>query len=400
MSVQAWFSGDEESVAVGNTIVLPLTIHNLGDSTESYTIVPAGLTASWTTVSLANVSLFGGSQQVIEVTITPPAVSTTAAGPTAVGIRVIPMGDSDDAVVAEVTVHVEEFDDCRLVPLQPVVRARRHARFEFMVENHGNTVATCRLHLVDPSERVDGDFDPPAVGVAPGSANLVQLRARAAHGGFRRATRTLEFEIEAARQGLPPVAVPLALVQSPTIRGATVLRTLATLALIGGFLLAWFGLAKPAIEDAVSREVDARVAELQPVPGGDPTGPVTSTTIGDTPSEPTAVPSWFRLEVAAELTQIADQSYTVPEGGHFDLTDVRIENRANDRGSATLLINAETLFSWELQNVRGSTFEPRITAIRLQPGDIVTFSVRCEEIGSATNTTCTNAVNISGQTVE
>ena len=49
VSVHAWFSNDELSLAPGDTLTLPLTVHNLGDETESYTIVPAGLTASWTT---------------------------------------------------------------------------------------------------------------------------------------------------------------------------------------------------------------------------------------------------------------------------------------------------------------------------------------------------------------
>jgi hypothetical protein len=44
-------------------------------------------------------------------------------------------------------------------------------------------------------------------------------------------------------------------------------------------------------------------------------------------------------------------------------------------------------------------FEPRITPIRLQPGDIVAFSVRCDEIGDPTRATCTNAVNVGGESI-
>jgi hypothetical protein len=53
-----------------------------------------------------------------------------------------------------------------------------------------------------------------------------------------------------------------------------------------------------------------------------------------------------------------------------------------------------------LDNVRGSVFEPRITPIRLDPGDNVTFSVRCDEIGDTTRTTCTNALNIVGVSID
>ena len=87
----------------------------------------------------------------------------------------------------------------------------------------------------------------------------------------------------------------------------------------------------------------------------------------------------------------------MPEGAYVDLTDVRIENTYNDRGVATLLINDQQVYLWSLENVRGSLFEPRVTPLRLQPGDNVVFSVRCDEIGDATRSTCTNAVNLSGE---
>lgn len=402
VSVHAWFSNDELSLAPGDTLTLPLTVHNLGDETESYTIVPAGLTASWTNITPGNLTLFGGSQDVIDVTISPPALSSTTAGPTSIAIRVIPLGDSDDAVVAEATLVIEPFDDCRIVPLQPIQRARHRANFEFMVENHGNTVTSCRLHLVDPTDRVDGDFDPPAVGVGPGAATLVRLKARAARGGFRRATRTLDFEVEAGRQGLPPVVAPMSLVQSPTIPGAVLARVAAVVGLVAAAALAWFAVVNPAIDDAVADQVDRQLAEIEAAgPGtGDGDAPTdTSAPADDEASESVGTSTLIRLGVDAPLTQTADQSTTLADGGVFDLTDIRVENPYNDRGIATLLVNSEPLFIWSLENIRGSFFEPRITPIRLDPGDNVTFSVRCDEIGDTGRSTCTNAVVIIGRTI-
>ena len=402
VSVHAWFSNDELSLAPGAALTLPLTVHNLGDETESYTIVPAGLTASWTTISPGNLTLFGGSQDVIDITITPPALSSTTAGPTSIAIRIIPLGDSDDAVVAEATLVIEPFDDCRIVPLQPIQRTRHRAVFEFMVETHGNTVASCRLHLIDPSERVDGDFDPPAVGVGPGSASLVRLKARAKRGGFRRATRTLDFEVEAGRQGFAPVTAPMAVVQSPTVPGAAIARAAALLALVGAVVLAWFAVVKPTIEDAAADQVDRRLDELtpsQPTGGGTetPTSTAPPTDGGPSPSEGTS--TFIRLAVDAPLTQTADQSTTLADDAAFEMTDIRVENPYNDRGVATLLVNSEPLFIWSLENVRGSIFEPRITPIRLDAGDNVTFSVRCDEIGDTSRSTCTNALNLVGRSL-
>lgn len=404
VSVQAWFSNDELAVAPGTTVTLVLSVHNIGDTTDSYTVIPAGLSASWTTVSRGNLTLFGGSQDVITVEVTPPAVPTTTAGPTVIAVRVIPQSDPDEAVVAEATLDVQPFDDRRIVALQPVQRARRRANYEFMVENHGNGLASCRLRLIDASNRVDGSFDPPAVGVAPGGASLVRLRAKARRGFFRRHTRTLDFEVEAEQQGHQPASSAMALVQPPTIPAAAIARVLAVAALIGALVAAWFAVIRPEIREAAEEQVDERIDELvvdaEPVPTVSPATTVAPEPDTDTgPVEPIGEPDFVRLSVTPALTQTLDASYTVPDGQLFDLTDVRIENAFNDGGVASLLLNGETIFVWSLQNIRGQLFEPNITEIRLQPGDNLTFSVRCDAIGDPTRPTCTAAVNLGGRLI-
>ncbi len=402
VSVQTWFSSDEMVAQPGDRLTLPLSIHNLGDSTESYTIVPAGLSASWTTIERGNITLFGGSQDVIDVHVTPPAIPTTTAGPSVIAVRVIPQGEPDDAVVAEIVLAIQPFDDRRIVTLQPVQRARRRANYEFMVENHGNGLASCRLRLIDATERIDGSFDPPAVGVAPGGASLVRFKAKAKRGVFRRSTRTLDFEVEAEQQGREPASAAMSLVQPPTVPAAAIARSIAAAALLGAAVGAWFGVIRPEIRDAARERVDERIAELAPAADGD----VTTTTLVDAGGEPAVnvpvdggEPTFIRLPVNAPILGTADASQTIPDGEIFELTDVRIENSLNDIGIANLFINGEELYRWSLANIRGQYFEPRITPIRLQPGDNVTFSVKCDAKGSAsTSDTCTTAINLGGRT--
>ena len=403
MSVQAWFSYDNVDVAPGESVTLPLTVQNLGESTESYTVVPAGLSASWTTVRRGNLTLFGGSQDVLDVEVMPPLLPTTTAGPTEIAVRIIPTSTDDDAIVAEATLGVLPFDDCRIVALQPVQRARHRATFEFMVENHGNSVTSARLLLIDPTNRVDGSFDPPAVGVAPGASSLVRLKVHDSPWTFRRHTRTLDFEVEAQRQGLPPAVAPLALVQPPTIPGRAIAAALGVAALLGAAVFAWFGLVEPSIEDAVSNEVDERMLESTPADGGvGDTGNVATTTAPstDTPAaENLGEPTFLRLTVAPAIDATADVAATIPEGEQFDLTDVRIENTANDTGTASLLLDGQPLFAWSLDDIRGQYFEPRITPIRVRAGQNLTFTVSCRSIGDAAQTTCTSAVTLGGRTI-
>jgi hypothetical protein len=406
VSVQAWFSSDEVEIDPGSKVTLKLSVHNLGESTESYTIVPSGLTANWITVSRGNITLFAGSQDVVDVEVDPPMLPTTTAGPTVVGVRIIPNDEPDDTIVAETTLDVQPFDDRRIVALQPVLRARRRANYEFMVENHGNGLASCRLRLIDPTNRVDGTFDPPAVGVAPGGASLVRLKSRAARSFLRRSTRTLEFEVEAEQPGHPPAAADLSLVQPPTIPGAAIGRIAAVVVVLAAVAAAWFGVVRPEIRDAADDRVDERlsqfetlVAEAQEAGSTEvalPSTSVPTNTIAPDDGEPT----FFRLETAAALTETSSESFTVPAGQLFDLTDLRIENANNDSGVAILSLNGDDAYRWRLENIRGSLFEPGITPKRLNPNDNVTFSVRCDTVGDPAAGSCVNAINVGGRVID
>ena len=411
MSVQAWFSNDEVEIDPGSSISLKLSIQNLKDTTESYTVVPSGLTADWVTVDRGSITLFGGSLDVIDVTIAAPKLTSTTAGPTVTGVRIIPTNAPDDTIVAETTLDVQAFDDRRIVPLQPVIRARRRANYEFMVENHGNGLASCRVRLIDPSNRVDGSFDPPAVGVAPGGASLVRLKAKAKRGLFRRATRTLDFEVEAEQQGHEPTATSLSLVQPSTLSMATVGKALAVAALVGATIGAWFGVVRPEIRDAAADQVDERLTEFDAAvdeiaSSSNVDAPVTTDVDGDgetgeTRSSPDeGEPDFFRLTVTPSALGTEDASFTVPEGILYDLTDLRIENSNNDTGRASLLINGEEAYVWSLSNIRGQLFEPSLTQIRLQPQDNLTFQVRCDTVGDPGTGTCANAINVGGLRIE
>jgi len=406
MSVQAWFSNDEVELDAGSSVTLTLSIQNVGESTASYTIVPSGLTANWVTVDRGNLTLFAGSSDVVEVEVMPPRLPTTSAGPSVIGVRVIPTEDPDSQANAETTLDILPFDDRRIVALHPVARARRRTNFEFMVENHGNGLASCRLRLVDPSGRIDGTFDPPAVGVAPGGSSLVRFRAKA-NGLFRRHLRTLDFEIEAEQPGHDPAAEDFALIQPPTVSVGTIAKVIGVLAVLGGLVGAWFGAIKPAIDDAAADAVNDEVAGFQQALdelGADID--LATEAADDVEPEPVTLdteagtPAFQRLSASPGLAGTASDTFSIGEGQQFDLTDVRIENNNDDSGRASLAINGDEIYVWSLDNIRGSLFEPRITPLRLEAGDNITFTVRCDNVGSPAVGTCESAVNLSGRALD
>jgi len=403
--VQVWFAQDEIVARPGDSTTLSLSVENVSDRTESYTVIPAGMTAAWTTVTRPNVTLFGGSRDVIEVIIRPPAIHSTSAGPTAVAIRVIPQGSPDDAVVAETIANIDAFDDRRIIVLQPLQRGRRRANFEFMVENHGNNLASCRLHLVDASERVDGSFDPPAVGVSPGSSSLVRLKLRADRGFFRRSERQLEFEIEATEPDHEPAAGHATLIQPPTIPARAVGRLLGAAALLAALLFAWFGVVRPELRDAADRAVEERLDELSDDP--ESTVPTTTAPESDDGDETTTPvtgdagdPVAYRLSVDVGISQERSESLSIPPDSEFRLTDVVLQNPSGDLGTAQLLRNGEVLYEWDLGSMNNANeFQPRISPVPFDPGANLVFVVKCDAAGRTSGTGCDVSVLLGGRLV-
>lgn len=403
-----WFGGDDVRARPGESTTLPLSIENAGEHTETFTIIPAGLAAGWTTVTRSTITLFGGSIDVVEVVIRPPAIHTTSSGPNAVALRVITQSNPDETTIAETVVFIEPFDDRRIVMLQPLQRARRRASYEFMLENHGNSLANCRLHLVDVANRVDGTFDPPAVGVAPGGRSLVRLRLRTKGRPFRGREQQLSFEIEATEPEHARAIARATLIQPATIPARLLARSLGVAALIAAVVGAWFGVVRPELRDAADRAVAERIDEIDET---DSVAPVTTivnapaTTVADAVDgasdvgDPGVVDS-HRIAVDVAIGQERSESVLVPPDSRFLLTDVVLQNPNNDLGLARLLQNEEVLYTWNLGEMTSANeFQPRVSALPFEPGDSIVFSVACAAAGDVAATGCDVSVLLTGQLV-
>ena len=412
MVAQAQFSVTEVRVRPGETETLTLTLYNLGAKTEDYTLVPSGLSAGWVHLSPPTVTLFSGSNAAITVTVRPPAMSTTPAGPHPLAVRIIPQNEPDDLLVAETTAFVEAFHDRRVQLLQPVRRSRRRATFEFLIENHGNAHASCRLQLIDLSKRLDGRFNPPAVGIEPGSNSLVQLRVKAIKRQWRRGSRTLPFGIEASQQGFASAEAQATLVQTPMIAESLGRKAVGALAVAGAATASWLWLLKPAAENAAKEAVKNGVAPVVSVPSaptvaGQVTVPVPVATIAATgsttvpASNPGASPGALfshRFTAPVEAGQTRSDTYPVPSGQVLEITDVMLQNNDLDTGTARLVVNGEPLIRWQLESSTGNESSAFVSGLRFVAGDSVVFEVACTTIGDPSSGTCTTALLVSGRT--
>ena len=412
MVAQAQFSTAGVSVQPGETETLSLTLHNIGNHTETYTLVPSGLLAGWMRIEPPTVTLFGGTSEVIEVSLRPPQLATTPAGPAPLTVRIIPLDDPDDVVIAEATAIIGTFHARHIRLLQPVVRSQRRATYEFLVENSGNSQANCRLHLIDTTHRLDGDFNPAAVGIEPGGTSLVRLKMKAVRRHWTRGARTIPFSIEADQQGYPTAVANATFVQSPVVPDRLGSRFAGLVVLAGALVGLWFGVVKPQTERAAEKAVRNQpgaelVTTTVPVTTTAPTTPA-STLPGDTtpttaPSVITAVlptagptpeegtPFSTRLVVADlpgdappdtsdPAAALPTASYPVQPGQELRITQLIVQMPNRDTGMLTLLKGDVVQFQWNLDAVLDNNEPLYFTATPLvfESGSTLTLKLDCK----------------------
>ncbi len=409
MAAQAWFSRSDIDVVPGTSAVFQLTIVNLGDTTESFSLAPVGLAAGWTTIRPGSVTLFGGSQEVVDVEVHPPLLPSTTAGPTALTVRIVPQSDPDDVGSSETTLQVGPTFTRRLHMLQPALRARRTAVYEMMLENQGNTQASCRLHLLDPTGRVDGDFDPPAVGVEPGASSLVRLKLHANRLQWQRRSRTVQFSIDADQPGCPTASAPVTFVQASMIPERLFGRLLAALATAAVLGLVWAALVKPAIrsaaDDAVAKQLPAAMSSTSVVVTVAPvvvspnnSVPVTTVAAGPGPVVSEGTLYSKLLAPAAPAAQTKSVTVDVPAGSTFELTDFFVQNPDRDTGVARLLNGTNVIYTLSLADVLGVQRQSLVSPIEVIGGTSLVFEVNCSGANDASGN-CTTSMLVSGRMV-
>ncbi|MEP7202529.1 MAG: hypothetical protein ABI894_07970 [Ilumatobacteraceae bacterium] len=409
MAAQAWFSRGDVEVVPGTSAVFQLTIVNLGDTTETFSLAPVGLAAGWTTIRPGSVTLFGGSQEVVDIEVQPPLLPSTTAGPTALTVRIVPQSDPDDVGSSETTLQVGPTYTRRLHMLQPALRARRTAVYEMMLENQGNTQASCRLHLLDPTGRVDGDFDPPAAGVEPGASSLIRLKVHANRLQWERRSRTVQFTIDADQPGAPTASAPVTFVQASMIPERLFGRLLALAAVIAVLAGVWFGIVKPTIrdsaKDAVAEQLPAAISSTSAptvapvVVSPNDSVPVVSVAPVATPTVDQGVLFSKLLEPAAPAGQTTSVTLDVPAGSTFQLTDFALQNPDKDAGIAVLMNGTVPIYRLSLGDIQlGDKRVSFVSPPEVLGGTALVFQVTCNGGGDLSGN-CTTTMLVSGRMV-
>lgn len=403
MAAQAWFSDGDVTVAPGSSVVLHLTVANLADTTDSFVITPAGLAAAWTTITPSTITLFGGTQQDVEVRVAPPLLPGTSSGNTSLTVRVVPNSDPDEVRTVDVVIAVGTVVDRHVEVLQPAQRARRAATYEMMLENRGNSQATCRMYLVDPTGRLEADFDPPSAGAEPGTSTLVKARVTTTRLQWERRPRTITFRVDAAEAGHPTASATATFVQEPVLPQRLVGRAVAVAAALVLIAIAWFTVVRPAVQDAARDAVR-----------GDGQAPVTTSVIDDvTGSMVTVVVTTMpendpgagadegtianiALPMGVAVGETGAIDFTVPAGQRLQVTDIVVQNPNGDQGTLLVQRDDVTLYLFRLDNIVGDSSVSLVTPIEFGAGQRLVVTVTCAAVGDPTVAMCAQNVFASG----
>lgn len=419
MGASASLQATELRVAPGGEVTTELRVRNTGTVVDQFTFHPLGSAASWMVIEPAQVSLFPGAEETVQVIFRPPRIATTPSGPTAFAVRAESREDPEGSAVEEGVVHVEPFDERTVEVVPHTTRGRRKGRADVAVDNRGNTKANIQLTGIDPDGALEFDFSPPALAVEPGAAAFSKVTITPKDRFWRGPSVTKQYQVLAEEESKEPIAADGALLQDsmlpPWLWKAVLAALLGLLALI----LLWFLLFRPSIESTAKDAVEEEIAPINAAleqnnittvattpdggtvapPGGGATTVAPPGGGGTTVAPPGGDVLGDRSPFDTRLVAVAPAnaggepaSFAVPNDQFLELTDIVLQNPNGDSGRIVISRDGSPILVSALENFRDLDYH-FVSPYVFDSGSNLTV-----QITSCTNpaTACEAAVSFSG----
>ena len=422
MTVSALFFPTEVAVSPGGTASFTLQLQNTTDGEQVVTLTPQGLLAESTLIQSERVHLDPNERFDVPVTIAPTASVT--AGPHECRIEVV-AGEQTSSVIAVVDVAAHSAFVARLEPTRS--RSSKAGRHKVIVENAGNTPI---LVTLGARPRVDTAASPPfdaapsvadtatstmaspappitppstatfelsthEVIVEPGASSRVDLRVVPLQRYWNGDPQSHLFAVDVVADMGERIELAGEYEQTPRVKswvGPALAGMLGALLL---WLLAWFLLMRPAIEniaeeqaaelDALQQaELDRRVEEIQ-------------IAAEEAAELPLGEPTDLRLSTAAPAGSEAVDAFDFDRSGTgrtLSISDIIFQNPTGAVGTVEFLRDGEVLLQQEMANFRDLDFN-LVAPFRVNSGSSIGLRVVCTTPGPTTGE-CQVAATIIG----
>ncbi|MFF3159374.1 hypothetical protein [Streptomyces sp. NPDC057910] len=447
MGVVASLGEQTTEVEPGDSASCAVKLVNDGLVVDRFHLDVLGEAKDWAKVTPAEVRVFPGEVATADIVFSPPRKADIRPGRTGYALRVMSQEDTDRSTVIEGTVQVGGYHQVETELLSRALRGSRSARGRLAVDNLGNASVTVRLTGRDDEGKLRFRFPQPTVTVDGGTTRVVPYRLRPRSGFLRGEARTYVYRIQAKGDGFTSEAAG-SLVQ-PCLMAPWLPKALMLSAAVAAVALVVF---PTYFRPEVTSLLGKNVAEVQsdgakgPAPsttmtssptGSDTSGKQSDGTAGQGQLENDggakgkgagngAVPSGSKAssgaaakgpggkDLKASPPTLADVTSTnlrleadskpqklgtysigankaVPKGQILALSDLLIENLADDKGSIQLRRDDEVLYEFSLKDSKKEWHwtEP----LTFSEGQKIVLAVNC------TNTTknCALAAAFSGR---
>jgi hypothetical protein len=158
-------------------VTITVTITNTETIIGGYTVRLLGADPSWVVMPDEQISLFPDEVRIVTIVLRPPA--GLAAGARRIAVQVRELTPPTESSITDIDLVVPEAKaiSLRVDPL--AVNAGKKASFSVIAENNGNSIVHGRLDGDDPESKVNFEFEPAMVRLAPGEHCVVDMRAKA-----------------------------------------------------------------------------------------------------------------------------------------------------------------------------------------------------------------------------
>ncbi|MFD7084621.1 hypothetical protein [Streptomyces sp. NPDC059918] len=439
MGVIATLSEKVTEVEPGDSATCTVKLYNDGTVVDTFLLDVLGDAKEWASVFPDEVSVFPGEVTTVEIVFEPPREAGVKHGKVGYALRAMSQEDTEHSATVEGAVDITGYHEVGAELIARTLRGSRSARGRLAVDNLGNAPVTLRLTGADEDGKLRFHFSRPSVTVDGGTTRVVPYRLRPRSRFLRGEDRTHLYRIQLSGSGVQEEAAG-SMVQSamlpPWAPRALMLAAGATAVAL---VLVPTYLAPKATSQLFGKTVsDSADTKTGPTPGatgnadgekkgeqekkdggaspsGSPTGGATkgaqngsggaggsqqdngsavkapAPVLGDVSS------TSFRLEANAKPAKagsFALKEHTpVPQGQTLTISDLHIENIANDSGTAQLRRDGEVIRTFDLKDPKKEWHW--VEPVTFTEGQKVTLAVNCT---NGNNKNCTPAFAFSGRT--
>jgi serine/threonine protein kinase len=181
------------NVQPGQSVAIPLEIHNRSTLVDHFVISVEGLPLNWVTIHTEPIYLLPNNRETASITLHPPLASTSSAGAHAFEITVTARAQNIRSVAQQCSLNVLPYYNFNM-DLSPQ-RVRGRGRTEIEIVNTGNTFDTYTVQARDREQAIRFQADGRQFTLPPGQGDFINIRLIPLMRPWFGAAQTLPFEV-------------------------------------------------------------------------------------------------------------------------------------------------------------------------------------------------------------